>query len=208
MKATLRDAQLEAARCWNDVAAAPPGARGQGKWPRRDDLQKLTKSKYQLHSQTVQMIGHQLLANVEATAERRRNDPSCRRWLVPLQGQALLPALLAGAGGDYDPAAKRLILPMGRGRKSLVFKLDLDFVPGAAKLVWNDGYELHLVRTDLASAAEPPGPNRATVDLGEIHQAAVATPGRRWWSPAAASAATSGSCPSSWARSRGSARGA
>jgi putative transposase len=65
---------------------------------------------------------------------------------------------------------------MGRGRKSLVFRLDLDFVPGAAKLVWNDGgHELHLVRADQASAAAPPGPNRATIDLGEIHQAAVVT---------------------------------
>jgi putative transposase len=64
---------------------------------------------------------------------------------------------------------------MGRGRKSLTFKLDLDFEPGGVKLVWNEGFELHIVRADVARAKETPGENRATVDLGEIHQAAVVT---------------------------------
>ncbi len=41
-------------------------------------------------------------------------------------------------------------------------------------MVWNDGYELHVaVSVERAEAA--PGPVQATVDLGEIHQAAVTT---------------------------------
>ena len=56
-----------------------------------------------------------------------------------------------------------------------MFKLALDFVPGGVKLVWNEGYELHIVRSDIEKAKEAPGDNRATVDLGEIHLAAVAT---------------------------------
>jgi putative transposase len=145
MKAALREAQLEAARCWNDVTAHHRQARAeQGTWPQRDQLQKLTKGKYKLHSQTVQMIGHQLLANVEATAERCRNDPSCRRWLkYPYKDKRYFPLYWPAQAVSYDPAAKRLVLPMGRGRKSLVFKLALDFVPGGAKLVWRDGYVLH-----------------------------------------------------------------
>ncbi|MDJ0535047.1 MAG: hypothetical protein QNJ70_21615 [Xenococcaceae cyanobacterium MO_207.B15] len=35
--------------------------------------------------------------------------------------------------------SSKLTLPMGRGRKSLFFKLDLDFIPGAVSLVWNRG---------------------------------------------------------------------
>ncbi|MDJ0746059.1 MAG: hypothetical protein QNJ32_22230 [Xenococcaceae cyanobacterium MO_167.B27] len=35
--------------------------------------------------------------------------------------------------------SSKLTLPMGRGRKSLFFKLDLDFIPGAVSLVWNSG---------------------------------------------------------------------
>jgi putative transposase len=63
---------------------------------------------------------------------------------------------------------------MGRGRRSLVFKLNLPERIGGCKLVWKDGYELH-VSVPAVQAPEPPGTVRATVDLGEIHQAAVTT---------------------------------
>jgi putative transposase len=33
---------------------------------------------------------------------------------------------------------------MGRGRPSLVFKLELPEQMGGCKLVWKDGYELHV----------------------------------------------------------------
>ena len=45
---------------------------------------------------------------------------------------------------------------------------------GACKLVWKDGYELH-VSVPVSPAATAPGQAQATVDLGEIHQAAVTT---------------------------------
>ena len=38
----------------------------------------------------------------------------------------------------------RIVLPMGRGRPSLVFHLDVPEQVGACKLVWKDGYELHV----------------------------------------------------------------
>jgi putative transposase len=65
-------------------------------------------------------------------------------------------------------------LPMGRGRPSLVFKLDLPERIGGCKLVWKDGYELH-VSVPISPATTTPGQVQATVDLGEIHQAAVTT---------------------------------
>src|SRR5205823_2089152 len=78
---------------------------------------------------------------------------------------------------------QRLILPMGRGRASFSFSLpDLPEQIGAVSLVWNGGYELHLV-VPAPSAASPPAspmagpdqPVQATADLGEIHQAAITT---------------------------------
>lgn len=171
----MRDAQIEAALVWNDVKEFHLFRRTtQGEWPTQDDLQQHTKGRYKLHSQSVQMICHQLLANVEATDERRRNDPSCRRWLrYPYQDKKFFPVYWPAQAVCYQAAEKRLILPMGRGRRSLVFKLDLGFEPGAVKLVWRDGYELHIVRSGVEQAEETPGRNRACVDLGEIHQAAV-----------------------------------
>ncbi len=80
---------------------------------------------------------------------------------------------------------KRLLLPMGRGRKPLIFRLNLPEEIGAVSLVWKGGYELHVsvpvsaVPQELMGRADlPSGPQkgkRATVDLGEIHQAAVTT---------------------------------
>jgi putative transposase len=177
MQATLHEAHTEAGHLWTDIVGVHRKAReDRTPWPTRDTLQKHTKGRYALHSQTVQMICHQLLANVQATSERRRNEPSSRRWLrYPYQEKRFFPLYWPAQAVSYDRAAKRLVLPMGRGRKSLVFRLDLDFEPGGVKLVWNEGYELHVVRSDIEAAKDSPGPNRATVDLGEIHQAAVAT---------------------------------
>lgn len=177
LQATLREAQMEAGCLWTNIVGVHRKAReDRTPWPTRDALQKHTKGRYRLHSQTVQMICHQLLANVEATSERRRNEPSSRRWLrYPYKEKRFFALSWPAQAVDYDRAAKRLVLPMGRGRKSLVFKLALDFEPGGVKLVWNEGYELHIVRSDIEKAKDSPGDTRVTVDLGEIHQAAVAT---------------------------------
>src|SRR5260221_5607613 len=69
---------------------------------------------------------------------------------------------------------KRLILPMGRGRKALCFRLDLPEQIGAVALVWHGGYELY-VGVPTPAATEAPGVAQATIDLGEIHLAAVTT---------------------------------
>ena len=82
MQASLREAQMEAGCLWTDIVGVHRKAReDRTPWPTRDVLQKRTKGRCRLHSQTVQMICHQLLTNVETTSERRRNEPSSRRWL-------------------------------------------------------------------------------------------------------------------------------
>lgn len=176
MQATIRAGQQEAARVWSECTALHVERRKSGMgWPKRDELQKFTKGRFELHSQTVQMIVHQLIANVDATRERRRKESESRSWLkYPYKEKLFFPLYWPAQAVSYNPADKRLVLPMGRGRKSLVFRFDLDFNPGSAKLVWNDGYELHLVRPVMA-AEQPPGVNRACVDLGEIHLAAAVT---------------------------------
>jgi putative transposase len=176
MQATIHAGQQEAGRVWSECTELHVDRRKAGlDWPNRNELQKFTKGRFALHSQTVQMIVHQLLSNVDATRERRRNDPESRFWLkYPYKEKKFFPLYWPAQAVSYNASEKRLVLPMGRGRKSLVFRLDLDFAPGAAKLVWNDGYELHLVRP-VAAADEPPGTNRACVDLGEIHLAAAVT---------------------------------
>lgn len=153
----LRAAQEEAAR-----ADRRP-------WPHRDELQKLTKGKFALHSQTVQMVCHAFLANVETTRQVKKLNPKMR---YPYKEKRFYPLLWPAQAVTTETG--RVILPMGRGRKSLVLKVAVPPAAGACKIVWNDGYELHVtVPTRVAETA--PGSVRATCDLGEIQQAAVTT---------------------------------
>src|SRR5690348_9690006 len=75
----LKEAQLEAAEVWNLCMETHKDARmTHVHWPGRDELQRATKGKYALHSQSVQMIVHAFLANVEATRTLRRAHPEMR----------------------------------------------------------------------------------------------------------------------------------
>ncbi len=62
---------------------------------------------------------------------------------------------------------------MGRGRQSIVLKVDMPKNAGACKIVWNNGYELHVAVP--VEIKETVGYTKAAVDLGQIHQAAVVT---------------------------------
>ena len=135
----------------------------------RQDLHQATKGRFALHSQTVQAIFRAFLGNVDATRELRKTNPRMR---YPYKDKRYYPVLWPAQAVSRERG--RVVLPMGRGRPSLVFRIDLPEQSGACKLVWKDGYELHVsVATEGARAS--PGQAQATVDLGEIHQAAVTT---------------------------------
>jgi putative transposase len=171
----LRAAQLEAARVWMYSVERHRQARvGHLPWPGRKELQEETKSgQFALHSQPVQMVTHQSLADVATIAELRKTD---RRHHYPYHLKTCFPVQWPAQAISRNGST--LILPMGRGRHSLTFHLaGLPKQIGAASLVWKGGYELHVVSP--SPATEPPPspvtPAQATVDLGEIHLAAVIT---------------------------------
>jgi putative transposase len=167
----LRAAQMEAARVWNVCCQCHQDARlGHLPWPDRDALQQATKGgQFTLHSQSIQMVCHQFLANVETTRQLKPTHPHMRYPYKPKQYMAVQwPAQAVARQG------KRLILPMGRGRKALCFRLLLPARIGAVTLVWRGGYELH-VTVPTPTAPSPEGEAQATIDLGEIHLAAVTT---------------------------------
>jgi putative transposase len=166
----LREARIEAAQVWNVCRDLHLAARQQHtRWPKRDDLQKATKDRFALHSQSVQMICHTFLANIETTKERRKTN---RKIRYPYKDKRYYPLLWPAQAVSGERG--RIVLPMGRGRRSLVFKVDLPECIGGCELVWNDGYELH-ISVPAVRAPEAPGTVQAAVDLGEIHQAAVTT---------------------------------
>lgn len=174
LPATLRRrldaAQMEAARVWTLCRDLHLEARrAHLPWPNRDDLQKATKGRFALHSQTVQMICHKFLTNVENTQQVRKRN---RRIRYPYKDKRFHALYWPAQAVSVERG--RIVLPMGRGRPSLILRVNLPAVAGACKIVWNDSYELHVTMTQ-ALAAEPPGQERAAIDLGEIHQAAVTT---------------------------------
>jgi putative transposase len=170
LRRRLYEAQQEAARVWTLCRDRHLAARQQHtRWPDRDELQQATKGQFALHSQTVQMICHQFLANVDTARELRQTNRTIR---YPYKDKRFFPLYWPAQAVSVERG--RIVLPMGRGRPSLVFKLDLPEHIGGCKLVWKDGYELH-VSVPVSPAAPARGQAQATVDLGEIHQAAVTT---------------------------------
>lgn len=95
----LQALQMEAAQVWNCCMETHKAARlSHEKWPGRDELQKATKGRFALHSQSVQMIVHAFLANVETTRILRQERPQMR-MKSPLAYQTLLSDFLACSSG-------------------------------------------------------------------------------------------------------------
>jgi putative transposase len=168
----LKAAQQEAAQVWNFCVETHKEARlSHAPGPGRNDLQRATKGRYGPHSQSVQMVVHAFLANIQTTRRLRKEHPEMRMkypWRKIRYYPVHWPAQAVSAQKG------RVVLPMGKGHPSLVLPLALPEHAGACTLVWNYGFELH-VCAEVPQAQEAPGAVQATVDLGEIHLAAVTT---------------------------------
>ena len=168
----LKAAQMEAAQVWNACMETHKAARQtHAQWPGRNELQQATKGKYALHSQSIQMVVHAFLANVETTRHLRKTHPHMK-MKYPWRTKRFYPVKWPAQAVSKEKG--RMILPMGKGRKSIVLLIDLPENSGACTLVWNHGFELH-VCVEVPQAEAAPGSVHATVDLGEIHLAALTT---------------------------------
>ncbi len=153
-------AQVEAARAWNLCMELHKQARmTHARWPGRKELEQATKGRFALNAQVVQQISHAFLANIVHMKYPWRTK---RYYPVKWPAQAV------------HREQGRVALPMGRGCKSLVLPIHLPEHAGVCTLVWNHGFELH-VCIEVEEAEAPPGGAQATIDLGEIHLAAVTT---------------------------------
>jgi len=168
----LKEAQMEAAQVWNMCCELHKNARQHHtQWPGQNEMQQATRGRFALHSQSVQAVFRAFLGTIDTTLEVRRTHPSmCMKY--PWRTNRFYPVHWPAQAVSKEEG--RVVLPMGKGRKSLVLPLALPEEAGACTLVWNRGFELHVcVEVPLAEA--PPGTGQATVDLGEIHLAAVTT---------------------------------
>jgi putative transposase len=168
----LKEAQMEAARVWNLCMELHKEARmTHARWPSRRELEQATKGKFALNAQAVQQITHTFLANIETTRKIHREHPELR-MKYPWRIKRFYPVKWPAQAVHKEPG--RVVLPMGRGRPSLVLAITLPEHAGACTLVWKRGFELH-VCIEVPQTEEVPGTAQATVDLGEIQLAAVTT---------------------------------
>jgi putative transposase len=118
------------------------------------------------------MVCHAFLANVETTVQLRKQGRKNIRY--PYKEKRFYPLLWPAQAMTLD--GDRIILPMGRGRKSVILpRPEWLTKPAACKIIWNRiGYELH-VTAEMDSAQPSKKKVNATVDLGQIHQCAVTT---------------------------------
>lgn len=163
----------ETAKVWNFCAAEFYAAmEAKTPWPSQTQLQKLTKGgSYKIHSQTVQMTAKACLTAFKEIARKRRSEPHHHYPRKDLHSYAILWPAQA-----VKIKKNRMILPMGSGRLSLKLncRLLFPFEIGAVKIIWKDGWELHVTGVTKEDP-QSPGTNKACTDLGEIHQTATVT---------------------------------
>ena len=121
------------------------------------------------------MVAHAFLANGDTAQQLRNQGRTDIRY--PYKDKTFYPLMWPTQAMRLED--RRIVLPMGRGRPSLILPK-----PGwltekhACKIVWNGLHnELHVSIAEDHEDQLPlePTNKHATVDLGQIHQAAVAT---------------------------------
>ncbi|HUW98565.1 MAG TPA: transposase [Acidiferrobacter sp.] len=112
----------------------------------------------------------------------RENFAPILRYPYEMIGDLLVgPAglICIGYASGMHREGKRIVLPMGRGRPSLVLpRPEWLEQPRAGKIVWNglhNEWPISIAEDDEDPWPLEPTTKHATVDLGQIHQAAVAT---------------------------------
>src|SRR5450759_2540659 len=103
-------------------------------------MQQATRNRFALYSQSVQEIFCAFLGTIETTRRLRREHLEMR-MKYPWRTKHFYPVHWPAQAVCKQKG--RVILPMGKGRKSLALPLDLPDHAGACSLVWNDGFELH-----------------------------------------------------------------
>lgn len=168
----IRNGRMEAAKVWTRCRDLHLAARKDStKWPNKDMLQKATKG-FGLHSQSAQMVCHAFLANIDTTTQLRRSGRKEIRY--PWRDKLFYPLMWPSQAMSLE--ADRIVLPMGRGRKSICLpRPEWLKAPTSCKLIWNGVCdELHVV-AESEQASSAPGDVHVCIDLGQIHLATVVT---------------------------------
>ncbi|WP_303720444.1 transposase [Malonomonas rubra] len=166
----LREYQLEAAKCWNEilVIARDFYQQNDGKWISKNDLQKALKNQFKLHSQTVQALTDKFCANRKTTAELRRGGDKKAKYPYREKKFLTIPFKQMAIKRSEEQCV-RLTLSKGI---HLDTKVNVEGDINTAEILWSGcGYTLSY--TADFPLAEESGVVLAGGDIGEIHPIAV-----------------------------------
>lgn len=172
---SIRAGQMEAARVWTLCRDLHLAARTSHQpWPDKSAFHQATRGgRFALYSQTVQQVFRAFDGAVAATREYRQQGRTEMRY--PYKDKQFFPLMWPAQAMRLE--AEHILLPMGRGRQALRFRRpDWLDQPRACKLVWNGVHNELQISVPVPETEIMTVPGRhATVDLGQIHQAAVVT---------------------------------
>ena len=167
---TLTGSNKESSKVWNLCKDLLQQAmRERLPWPTITILHEHTKGKFALHSQSVQQVCRAFIGAVESTRMLKKNSPGAR---YPHKDKPFYPTIWTSQAAKVKDGV--LSLPMGKGRQPIRLRVDLPDGGIPCRIVWKDGYELHVCEDAVAEQSEKTDVV-ATIDLGEIHQIACVT---------------------------------
>src|SRR3990167_10196718 len=143
-KRLIYEGQKECAWLWNLCSAAHLHARkNREKWPTKEDLRRSSKGgRYNIHSQTIQMVIATFLSNVDTALQIKKINKKMR---LPYKENVFYPLMWPKQAVKIQD--DKIYLPMGRGTKTLILKhSERDLDPSGCKIIWNDGFELHICK--------------------------------------------------------------
>jgi putative transposase len=172
----LCDTLRREAGCWSDLVQAHVAAREQGIWLAEADLNALTKGgRYALHSQSIQFLAQQLLANVATARQNRTAGMTDANY--PYRAKAYQTVVWKGQW--IRVVDGQLVLPNGRRQRDLVLPLPQQLQHATIRqvaLLWRaDHFELAITVEGPPDPPERADGLAAGIDLGEINIAAVVT---------------------------------
>ncbi len=167
----LKAAQMEAALCWNDILSmALTHYNETGKWLPLKELQKRTKRRYDLHSQTVQALCDEYDDCRRATREKRKNGDKrakypykTKRFKTLEFKKDAIRQTETGVEVTVVPHKRYLLLPpCGRRVRTVQIK-------------WERNHYVVLYTVEVEPEKPVETGKAAGVDLGEVNLPAVAT---------------------------------
>ncbi|WP_223067499.1 transposase [Paenibacillus caui] len=167
------------AQIWNDcLHIAKSHFLEHGKWINRTELQKATKRKYPIHSQSIQAVCHKYLDARDNACEAKRKGHSHIRY--PYQTKKHYPTKWAADGFTvHENGRIELSLGIHEGKRRKPIVVWVKRIPaGVAKeieLIYDRGLQLCIAYEDGKQPAEVKGMQMAAVDPGEIHSVAAVT---------------------------------